>query len=296
MQYRECYAWGVSKLTKAQVPEAELDARLLLEFVCRTDRNALLVHGEREVPQSQFAVYQEKVAMREKRIPLQLITGVQEFMGLEFSVNEHVLIPRQDTEILVEQALKVLRPGMQILDMCTGSGCILISLLRMVNGVKMLHSGENLCRGVGVDLSAMALAVARQNGEKLLRQPENEQAEPCVTWLESDLFEQVAGVYDVIVSNPPYIPTEVVKGLMPEVRDYEPMMALDGKEDGLFFYRKITAQAPDFLRKDGYLFFEIGHDQGLAVSKLLENNNFTDVKVIQDYAGLERVVCGRRKE
>lgn len=307
MQYRECYAWGVSKLEKAQVPEAELDARLLLEFVCGTDRNALLVHGEREVSQSQFALYREKVALREKRIPLQLITGVQEFMGLEFAVNEHVLIPRQDTEVLVEQVLKVLKPGMQILDMCTGSGCILISLLWMTNGSKTLKGAENMCRGVGVDLSAHALAVARQNSRKLLgywdepgRMPENRskdrpQGESCVTWLESDLFEKVTGAYDVIVSNPPYIPTEVVKNLMPEVRDYEPRMALDGKEDGLFFYKKITAQAADFLKKDGCLFFEIGHDQGSAVAELMENNNFTDVKVIQDYAGLDRVVFGRRK-
>lgn len=296
MQYRECYEFGVDRLVAAQVPEAQLDARLLLESVCGTNRNDLLVHGDREVADDKTLEYKEKIALRAKRIPLQHIIGVQEFMGLEFKVNEHVLIPRQDTEILVENALKVLRPGMQILDMCTGSGCILISLLAMMNGCagQAKRQGTevgrktDMCHGTGVDLSEKALAVARENGQRLLGQ--------SVSWLQSDLFDKVTGCFDVIVSNPPYIPTKVVIGLMPEVKDHEPMMALDGMEDGLFFYKKIIAQASQFLREDGYLFFEIGHDQGQAVAGLLEDNNFTEVKVIQDYAGLDRVVQGKRKE
>lgn len=286
MKYKECYEKGVSLLTDAKVPEANLDARLLLEFVCGTNRNDLLVHGDREVEEDKASEYERLILLRAKRIPLQHITGVREFMGLEFLVNEHVLIPRQDTEILVEQALKVLKPGMQVLDMCTGSGCILISLLSMQKG----------CSGVGVDLSSEALAVARKNGQRLLENGKSDSDGTKLTWLQSDLFDKVTDVYDMIVSNPPYIPTEVVKGLMPEVKDHEPMMALDGKEDGLFFYKKITEQVPQFLKAGGFLFFEIGHDQGEAVAELLKDNDFTEVKVIQDYAGLDRVVCGRRKE
>lgn len=286
MNYKECYEKGVSLLTDAEVPEANLDARLLLEFVCGTNRNDLLVHGDREVEEDKASEYERLILLRAKRIPLQHITGVREFMGLEFLVNEHVLIPRQDTEILVEQALKVLKPGMQVLDMCTGSGCILISLLSMQKG----------CSGVGVDLSSEALAVARKNGQRLLENGKSDSDGTKLTWLQSDLFDKVTDVYDMIVSNPPYIPTEVVKGLMPEVKDHEPMMALDGKEDGLFFYKKITEQVPQFLKAGGFLFFEIGHDQGEAVAELLKDNDFTEVKVIQDYAGLDRVVCGRRKE
>ncbi len=301
MQYRECYESGVSALVAAQIPEAQLDARLLLEFVCGTNRNDLLVHGDREVSEEMISEYREKIALRTNRIPLQHITGVQEFMGLGFKVNEHVLIPRQDTEILVEQALKVLKPGMQILDMCTGSGCILISLLAMMNGRGGygMHQGAELCSGVGVDLSKEALKVACENGQRLLGKPVAdgcEAEELSVSWLQSDLFEKVTGCYDVLVSNPPYIPTEVVKGLMPEVKDHEPLMALDGRSDGLFFYRKITGQASQFVKPGGFLFFEIGHDQGEAVAGLLEDNDFTEVKVIQDYAGLDRVVTGRRKE
>ncbi len=286
MKYKECYEKGVSVLAAAGVPEANLDARLLLEFVCGTNRNDLLVHGDREVEEDKALEYERQLSLRAKRIPLQHITGVQEFMGLEFLVNEHVLIPRQDTEILVEQALKVLKPGMQVLDMCTGSGCILISLLAMKSGTY----------GVGVDLSTDALAVARKNGQRLLETGTVGNDKAVVTWLQSDLFDKVTGGFDMIVSNPPYIPTEVVKGLMPEVKDHEPMMALDGTEDGLFFYKKITKQAPQFLKEGGFLFFEIGHDQGENVAQLLKDNDFTEVKVIQDYAGLDRVVCGRRKE
>ncbi len=285
MTYRECYEFGAAKLTRAKVPEAELDARLLLEFVCRTNRSDLLVHGDREVTQEQITKYQEMIGLRAERIPLQQITGVQEFMGLSFGVNEHVLIPRQDTEILVEQALKVLKPGMSVLDMCTGSGCILISLLAL----------SKECTGTGVDLSEKALEVAKQNGRNLLGESFVDDAKQPV-WIQSDLFEKVSGKYDMIVSNPPYIPTKVVEGLMPEVRDHEPVMALDGRDDGLYFYRKIAEKAPQFLKGEGRIFLEIGYDQGKAVATLLEDNHFTEVKVIQDYAGLDRVVTGRRKD
>ena len=295
MTYRECYDAAVLQLEAAGVPEAKLDARLLLEHVCCTDYNTLLVHGERPVTAQEEAAVEQLLEKRKKRIPLQQITGQQEFCGLTFKVNEHVLIPRQDTEILVEAALKKSRPGMHLLDMCTGSGCILISLLSM---------GKDLT-GVGVDISKEALAVARENAEKILakeKQPE---------FLQGDLFgafgayqckgepqqcvaeTQKQSQFDIVVSNPPYIESAVIETLMPEVKEYEPRTALDGSEDGLLFYRRIVAECMPYLKENGYLLFEIGCNQAEAVSSLMAAD-FTDIEVIKDYAGLERVVLGRR--
>lgn len=276
MNYRECYDKGKGTLTAAGIEEAELDARLLLEFICGTDRNDLLVHGDREMLSKQENKYLSLIEQRAQRIPLQYLTGVQDFMGLEFEVNEHVLIPRQDTEILVEEALRELRDGMDILDMCTGSGCILISLLRYSND----------CTGLGVDISKEALEVASENAQKLL-EPDKQ-----VHFLQSDLFEAVDGMYDMIVANPPYIPSGDLNGLMPEVREHEPLSALDGSEDGLFFYRRITKECRKHLKPGGILFYEIGCDQGEAVSEILSQEGFGEIQVIKDYAGLDRVVSG----
>lgn len=283
MTYKECYQYGRDTLQKADVPEADLDARLLLEYVCNTTRNDLLVHGDREVEPQLFEQYKAVIAKRESRIPLQHITGVQDFCGLTFVVNEHVLIPRQDTEILVEQALKRLASGMKVLDMCTGSGCILISLLSMCKGVS----------GVGADISANALKVAAENGKSLLGELMGTDKGHSLAWVQSDLFENVEGEFDVIVSNPPYIRTAVIEELMPEVKTFEPMGALDGMEDGLFFYRKIVKESITYLKKNGWLLFEIGHDQGEDVSALMADAGYEDIKVVKDYAGLDRVVLGR---
>ena len=276
MTYAETYKQGVKVLEDAKVPEAALDARLLLEFVCDTNRNTLLVHGDREVTDAEAARYEEVLAVRAKRIPIQQIMGVQEFMGLEFTVNEHVLIPRQDTEILVEAVLKHLHDGMRVLDMCTGSGCILVSLMHYSND----------CSGVGADLSKDALTVARSNAEKLLYPDQS------IEFIQSDLFEQVTGKFEIIVSNPPYIRPDVIETLMPEVRDHEPMMALDGGADGLDFYREIVSSSKEYLAGGGMLFFEIGYDQGEDVKTLMEQAGFAEVNVVQDYAGLDRVVYG----
>lgn len=278
MTYRECYEKGSRILNEAGIEESTLDARLLLEAVCGTDCNDLLVHGEQPVAPEAEEKYLNWIRQRAEHIPLQQLTGEQDFMGLTFSVNEHVLIPRQDTEILVEEVLKELHDGMRVLDMCTGSGCILLSLLHYSND----------CEGLGVDLSAEALEVAGRNVLKVLTPEKAEHAH----FLQSDLFEKVEGKFEIIVSNPPYIASAEVEKLMPEVRDHEPRMALDGTEDGLHFYRRIIEEAGKHLVSSGMLFLEIGYDQGQAVSELMRTEGYCEVQVVQDYAGLDRVVLG----
>ncbi|MBR5761777.1 MAG: peptide chain release factor N(5)-glutamine methyltransferase, partial [Lachnospiraceae bacterium] len=193
--------------------------------------------------------------------------------GLEFLVNENVLVPRADTETLVEEVLKDLHDGMRVLDMCTGSGCIILSLLKFSND----------CEGVGVDISEKALEVAKSNSEAL-----NINA----TFIQGDLFENVEGKFDILVSNPPYIRTCEIEELMPEVRDHDPFIALNGHETGVFFYEKIVAQAPKFLNRGGLLAFEIGCDQGKEVSDIMSRGGFKNVEVINDLCGNPRVVKG----
>lgn len=303
MTYRELYTLGCEALKNAGIEEASWDARLLLETICHTDRNYLLVHGEQPVTEEQQNAYLHRIEKRAQRIPLQHITGVQEFMGLEFAVNEHVLIPRQDTEILVEEVLKELHDGMRVLDMCTGSGCIITSLMHYSND----------CKGVGVDISEEALAVARENAERIQKSDTNygymegeltqsdvdrddsadaETTSCRLQFIQSDLFQNVIGQYEIIVSNPPYIQSAVIETLMPEVKDYEPRLALDGTEDGLFFYRRIVAESRDYLTGGGMLYFEIGHDQAESVKSLMQEAGFAEINVVKDYAGLDRVVYG----
>lgn len=273
MTYRELFEIGKKQLEDAGIEEAALDARLLLEYICHTDRNALLVHGDSVRSNLEEQFYRMVIEKRAQRIPLQHITGQQEFMGLTFKVNEHVLIPRQDTEILVEEAMRYLSDGMRILDICTGSGCILLSLLKY----------SNECEGLGVDISDDALAVARENAQNLGLETE---------FRHSDLLEKVEGKFDMIVSNPPYIETTVIDTLMPEVREHEPMLALDGREDGLYFYRRIVEQCTSYMTRGARLFFEIGYDQGEAVKDMMIHKGFCEVEIIKDYAGLDRVVTG----
>ena len=273
MEYEALYRLGTERLKEARIGEAELDARLLLEEVCGTDRNYLLVHGNEPVSEEQYNCYVNYIERRSLHIPLQHILGYQEFMGLSFKVTQDVLIPRQDTETLVEEVMRNLHDGMRILDMCTGSGCILLSLLKYSND----------CMGVGIDLSKKALMVAEENARTLELKAE---------FIQSDLFENVSGKYEIIVSNPPYIPSRVIPTLMEEVREHDPWMALDGKEDGLFFYREIIRQAGEYLCRGGMLFFEIGCDQAAEVSGYMEKAGYKEVTVCRDLAGLDRVVSG----
>lgn len=273
MQYQEIYRQGMTALEKAGIAEAALDARLLLEEVCGTNRTTLYAHGEKELTEAEKTQYMQWIQDRADRVPLQHILGKTEFMGLDFLVNEHVLCPRPDTEVLVEEVLKHLHDGMRILDIGTGSGCILLSLLHYSND----------CQGVGADISKEALQIARENGRRL-----GEQAD----FIESDLFEKVEGKFEIIVSNPPYIRRDELAGLMPEVRDHEPGKALDGGVDGLFFYREITKKAKAHLPGGGMLFYEIGCEQGPAVKKIMEDSGFREVEIVKDFSGLDRVVFG----
>lgn len=278
--YQAVYREGEAKLVQAEIEEAALDARLLLEYVCGTDRNTLLAHGEQEVSEAEYERYRGLIAQRASHIPLQHLTGEQEFMGLTFMVNDKVLVPRQDTEVLVEEALRHLHDGIRILDVGTGSGCILLSLLRYSND----------CTGTGVDLSKEALAVARENYRRLREQ----RPDMGACFIESDLFAelQTGQQYEMIISNPPYIRTNVIDTLMPEVREHEPRMALDGQADGLYFYREITHRAGEYLTHGGMLFYEIGYDQAEDVCKIMEREGFREIEVVKDFAGLDRVVYG----
>lgn len=276
MNYRESLEWGTGVLSQAGIDTAKLDAWYLLQMVCKIERSYYYLHEEDEIAAEESREYEIAVQKRAERVPLQYITGEQEFMGLNFRVNSNVLIPRQDTETLVEETLKYCNKDTKVLDMCTGSGCIIISLVKNASGIIPYAS----------DISKQALLVAKENGKD---------HEVSVEWIRSDLFENITGTFDVIVSNPPYIPTDVIPGLMPEVRDFEPIDALDGRADGLHFYREIISKSPQYLNSDGMLCLEIGCEQGQAVAELMSEAGYTDIEIIQDLAHLDRVVRGRGK-
>lgn len=276
MNYLKTLNRGRLILKAAEIEECDLDARLLLEYVCKTDPSAVILDPHRELTESEESEYEELLKKRASHIPLQHLTGIQGFMGLDFCVNKDVLIPRQDTESLVEEVMKEMHDGMRILDMCTGSGCILLSLLHYSND----------CIGVGADISPAALSVAKKNADRLGIEAD---------FIESDLFENVDGVFDIIVSNPPYIRTCEIEELMPEVKDHDPFIALNGKEDGVTFYRRIIKDAPHHLVMGGLLAFEIGNDQGKAVSDIMNDAGFTGVCVLKDLCGNDRVVLGRKR-
>ncbi len=276
---RQIYKEGEAFLAERNVPDASLDAWLLLSYVTGADRAAYYGDPGREVPPEDAKRYFSCIEARGKRIPLQHITGEQEFMGFSFHVDGNVLVPRQDTELLVCEALKLLRPGMRVLDLCTGSGCILISLLKLAR--ERLHM-EGVT-GVGADISEAALAVAGRNAKSLGVRAE---------WVRGDLFEHVGGRFDLILSNPPYIPTWRIGTLQDEVRLYDPREALDGGEDGLYFYREIAGQSADYIRDGGLLIFEIGQEQGAAVSRLMRGQGYREVQIKKDLAGLDRAAIG----
>ena len=277
--YRELCQEGARILSgiMEEEREAQLDARLLLEYVCGTNLQTLLLDAERVVSREEVERYRELLVRRSRREPLAYIVGSSDFMGLTFEVDNRVLIPEQDTENLIEEIMKETCDGDRILDLCTGSGCILLSLLHYSNG----------STGVGTDLSSDALEVAKKNAVRL-------GLEDRCEWRQGDLFEAVreGEKFDLIVSNPPYIRSEVIGGLAPEVKTHEPMMALDGGEDGLSFYSRIIPQAYRYLVTGGMLYLEIGYDQAQEVTALMEEAGYYEVRTIRDYGGNDRIVCG----
>lgn len=280
MTYSELFEKSVIQLKNASIEEASSDVTLLFDYILGVDRAFMFMNGNDTVPDDACDKLLNAVSIREKRVPLQHITGFQNFMGLEFKVSKDVLVPRFDTECLVEEAMLVTNDNDKVLDICTGSGCIIISLMNYKNGIE----------GYGADISKEALNLANENAERLCK-PDNKPQ-----FILSDLFEGVNHTdFDVIVSNPPYIKTSDIETLMSEVKDYDPYIALDGGEDGLLFYREIALKAPDYLKKGGYLLVEIGFDEGDAVKELLIQNGFDCVKIIKDLSGCDRVVSGRKQ-
>ena len=279
MTYSELYTDGVRILTDAAISEAALDSRLLLEFICETDANTLYAHPDREISDEEAKCFATLIAKRANHIPLQHLVGETSFMGLNFFVDENVLIPRQDTEILCEEALRYVDDGMHVLDLCTGSGCIILSLM----------SYKNNLFAVGTDISEEALKVADKNAQALKVSERG-----TIDFKRGDLYAALenSDKFDVIVSNPPYIKNEDIATLMPEVRDHDPYIALAGGEDGLDFYKRIIAGAQNHLCSEGRIFLEIGYDQAAEVSDLLNRAGFKEVKTVKDYAGLDRVVTG----
>ena len=269
-------------LKEAGIEEFEYESWIFLEWIFGIRRADYYMDPERVMNPEKEVFLKEVLEKRTRRVPLQYLMESCEFMGYPFFVDERVLIPRQDTECLVEKAVELIRASQkngketpQVLDLCTGSGCIGISIKKLCPKAVMTLS----------DVSEGALEVAGRNADAL---------EAEVSLIQSDLFEKIRGKYDYIISNPPYIPTKVIEGLMPEVRDYEPHLALDGTADGLFFYRKIVQEAERYLKEDGVLLFEIGQEQGADLTEIMEKQGFAQIKIWKDLAGLDRVVMGRR--
>lgn len=314
MTIREVLTNIRERLQKAGIEDFEYESWVFLDWKLHIDRAEFYMNPNGEVKEELLEGLEEVLQKREQRIPLQYLMGECEFMGYDFYVDERVLIPRQDTECLVELAVESIQTEMlyrkqknlvvqhtgsnrthilsddsacnvndrklqqdiqriKVLDLCTGSGCIGISVAKLCPEAEITLA----------DISEGALAVAGKNAKNL---------EAKVTLVRGNLFENIEGRFDYILSNPPYIPSQVIEGLMPEVREHEPRLALDGEDDGLSFYRKIIEQASEYLKPDGRIYFEIGAEQGADLTCLMTERGFSEVKVHKDLAGLDRIVTG----
>lgn len=269
---------GKALLDEQNIDNSLYDTRRLMMEVIDKDLSFILCNPDYEVDDEKAEYIKHLLVKRSKHYPLQYILGYQEFFGLRFKVNPAVLIPRSDTEVLVEKAIKCIDSDYSgsfpsVLDMCTGSGCIGISIAKN-REVELTIA----------DKSTEALKVATENLKS------NEVSADIIC---SDLFSEMVSSFDIIVSNPPYIRRDVIPTLMPEVKNFEPVMALDGTEDGLYFYRRLAIEGRDYLNNNGHLIMEIGYDQGLDVKNILLENGFKDIEIIKDYAGNDRVVAAR---
>lgn len=275
-------ALGDKRLKEAGIADHKTDAYIFLEEVLEKNRTYILSNADETVNEDICGRYISYIAKREKRVPLQYILGKADFMGLEFYVNQDVLIPRFDTEFVTEELMINTDDGMRVLDLCTGSGCILLSLMCYKNDIE----------GVGCDISAGALSVAEKNMNKLIS---DGRLNGRASFVQSDLFENINGTFDRLVSNPPYIRSSDIETLMTEVKDFEPKTALDGGSDGLDLYRRIAKEAYSYLNPEGKIVLEIGFDQGEEVSRIFRENGYRNVEVKKDYSGNERVmICSNR--
>ena len=281
VSYGQILRSGKKFLQDAGITEYGTDAWLLLSFAADLDRNAYFLNEMKPVPTETADRYRQLLTRRAAHVPLQHITGTQDFYGYTFLVTKDVLIPRQDTEVLAQQAVTVLKgisdtQNPAVLDLCTGSGCLAVTIAKEVPGSRVTAS----------DISPAALAVASENAVRLGTD---------VEFVRSDLFENIPGIFDCIVSNPPYIPTREIEDLSEEVRCGDPLLALDGGQDGLSVYRALIPACPAHLKRGGTLLLEIGAEQAEAVGALLDAAHFTDIRVIKDLAGLDRVVSARTR-
>lgn len=281
MKIREAIQEGTNQLQNNQIPEAKQKIRMLLTSLLKKDKSYLITHEQENLSKIEEKQYKEGIEKLIHHVPIAYVIQTREFMGLEFGVNSNVLIPQPDTEILVEEILRQINEedSVQILDLCTGSGCIGLSIAYYRKRANVTLT----------DISKEALEVAKQNASKL-------QVKKNTHFITSNLFQELEKQkkFDVIVSNPPYIETSIINTLDEEVRK-EPTLALDGGRDGLDFYRKIAKQAPDYLKKDGTLYLEIGYNQKEAVVTLLqETKQFFSIQAKKDLAGLNRVIIAKR--
>ena len=294
MTLENCLQQGISILQSNNISDSDFDAFALLEYVTGVSKSDYFFKKSDEISDSCYDRYIELIERRSTRVPLQHITNRQNFFGYDFYVDSNVLIPRQDTEVLIEKILEVIEANfnveissdINILDMCTGSGCIAITLYK-----ELVKRGFNI-DATAVDLSKDALAVTEKNVENLVG---IKALNNTFHIIESDMFSNISASkkYDIIVSNPPYIPTKDIEMLEPEVRDYDPIMALDGDTDGLRFYRRIIEESSNYLNNNGFIAFEIGYDQGDDVKSLLEEKGYKDIHIYKDLGGLDRVIIGR---
>lgn len=270
---------GIKLLRDNKVIDAQIDANMLLEQILQMDKVNIIINGNKEITEQKYISYMRLINIRAKGKPLQYITGYQEFMGLPFKVNNNVLIPRQDTEILVLEAIKCIKENniTNILEIGSGSGCIPISIC---------NECENV-RATSVDISIEAISVAKQNAV-------TNKVDDRISFIQSNLFEKVDNInnFELFISNPPYIKRNEIVSLMREVKDYEPIGALDGGEDGLYFYKQISKKVKELTNEKSYIFYEIGHDQSQEVKEILEYYGYTNINISKDLAGINRVVSG----
>lgn len=281
MKLRECIQYGQDILQSAGIDTYESDVRVLAMYAFGIDYTGLLMKAYDDMPDSKVCLFDECIEKRREHYPCQYITGVQEFMGYSFCTSENVLIPRPETELLVEKAVDITSSAdkVKMLDVCCGSGCIGISYALERKRIGYKDDSITL-----LDISDFAIKLSEKNSSL--------NNIKC-NIVKSDLFENIEGIYDIIVSNPPYIKSEDISELMDDVRIYEPELALDGGLDGLEFYKRIIVEAGDYLVHGGYLLFEIGHNQFEDIRGLLVDAGYKDIQLTKDYAGLDRIISAR---